>query len=171
MGSHSAAGARRALVTLVTLVTLSAGCSSETYTASPPPAALAPANRDSMGLRHELMVGDVQRSLAFYTGALGFVVERTEDGYAALRAGSVRVGLQRQADLGASHYFRPELASARKGLGVEIVLEVDDVANYAAAVSSAGYPIREGLKRQSWGATDFRLVDPDGYYVRVTSRS
>jgi lactoylglutathione lyase len=171
MGSHSSARARRALVTLVTLVTLLTGCSSETYTPSPPPAALAPANRDSMGLRHELMVSDVQRSLAFYTGVLGFAVERTEDGYAALRAGTVRLGVQRQADLGATHYFRPELESARKGLGVEIVLEVDDVQNYAAAVSSAGYPMLGGLKRQAWGATDFRLVDPDGYYVRITSRN
>jgi hypothetical protein len=25
------------------------------------------------------------------------------------------------------------------------------------------------LAARSWGQTDFRLIDPDGYYVRVTS--
>ncbi len=48
--------------TRIALAPLVAACSSETYSPSPPPAALAPANRDSMGLRHELMVSDVQRS-------------------------------------------------------------------------------------------------------------
>lgn len=28
-----------------------------------------------------------------------------------------------------------------------------------------------GLVTQPWGLTDFRLVDPDGYYVRVTNLS
>ncbi|WP_366663858.1 hypothetical protein [Geobacillus subterraneus] len=25
------------------------------------------------------------------------------------------------------------------------------------------------LKQQEWGMTDFRLTDPDGYYLRITS--
>ncbi|WP_350223849.1 hypothetical protein [Rhizobium sp. CNPSo 3490] len=32
----------------------------------------------------------------------------------------------------------------------------------------SGWPL-SALAMQPWGLPDFRLVDPDGYYVRVTS--
>lgn len=57
---------------------------------------------------------------------------------------------------------------------MEIVIEADDVDRaYALARGEAerhGGRI-EALDDRPWGARDFRLVDPDGYYVRVTSRS
>jgi uncharacterized glyoxalase superfamily protein PhnB len=37
-------------------------------------------------------------------------------------------------------------------------------------VRSEGWPRSAELRRQPWGLTDFRLLDPDGYYWRVTSR-
>ena len=39
---------------------------------------------------------------------------------------SVIIGLGIQTELSDHHYFRPEVLNTRKGLGVEIVLEVDD---------------------------------------------
>jgi hypothetical protein len=30
--------------------------------------------------------------------------------------------------------------------------------------------IQEPLKEQPWGAEDFRIVDPDGYYWRITTK-
>jgi lactoylglutathione lyase len=54
--------------------------------------------------------------------------------------------------------------------GVEIVLEVDDVAAAHERVLAAGYPVEQDLQRRSWGLTDFRLHDPAGYYLRITSR-
>jgi lactoylglutathione lyase len=32
------------------------------------------------------------------------------------------------------------------------------------------YPIESELKLQSWGMKDFRITDPDGYYLRLTSK-
>jgi uncharacterized glyoxalase superfamily protein PhnB len=57
-------------------------------------------------------------------------------------------------------------------VGVRFELFVDDVdAAFArardAAVSHGGQV--EPLAARPWGQTDFRLIDPDGYYVRVTS--
>jgi lactoylglutathione lyase len=55
---------------------------------------------------------------------------------------------------------------------VEVVVEIDDVEGvYNAAIEEAarlGGRI-EPLADRPWGARDFRLVDPDGYYVRVSS--
>ena len=139
--------------------------------AQPAPAPLIPANRDSMSERLELMVGDVQKSVTFYTGTVGFELVSAETDYAVVRAGKVSLGLNAASSLSSSHYFNPELGTQRRGLGVEIVLEVDDVQNYYAAVTSQNATISSPLTKRSWGATDFRLADPDGYYLRITSRN
>ncbi len=52
---------------------------------------------------------------------------------------------------------------------MEIVLEVDDIQACHQRAVESGYPLSKSLTVQPWGLTDFRLVDPDGYYVRVTS--
>jgi predicted enzyme related to lactoylglutathione lyase len=54
---------------------------------------------------------------------------------------------------------------------VEIVLEVDDVDGYQERVAEYGHPILEPLRERPWGLRDFRISDPDGYYLRLTSRS
>lgn len=55
-------------------------------------------------------------------------------------------------------------------IGVEIVLEVEDLqAERERMVKSAPRAMVEDLKYQSWGMWDFRVVDSDGYYWRITS--
>jgi len=55
----------------------------------------------------------------------------------------------------------------------EILKRLDDakvhyfIGRYRTAKDS-GWPVCD-LALQPWGLRDFRLVDPDGYYVRVTS--
>jgi predicted enzyme related to lactoylglutathione lyase len=56
-------------------------------------------------------------------------------------------------------------------VGVEIVLEVEDLAVAVDAVERAGYGLVEPPRERPWGLRDFRLADPDGYYVRVTTVS
>jgi lactoylglutathione lyase len=93
-------------------------------------------------------------------------------GYVPVSAGRVRIGLQCRSALPAEHHFRPAHFAGPRGVGVEIVVEVDDVeAAYAQARDAAlqrGGQI-EPLATRPWGQTDFRLIDPDGYYIRVTS--
>lgn len=124
-----------------------------------------------MSLRLELFVRDLQKSAEFYTRVLAFERLPGQDDYAPVRAGSVQIGLGRAADLSPQHFFNPELRSGRRGLGAEIVLEVDDVRACFEEVKAAGYNrILSPPRQQLWGLTDFRLADPDGYYLRVTSR-
>jgi predicted enzyme related to lactoylglutathione lyase len=127
-----------------------------------------------VGVRFELFVDDVERSLAFYAAALGLQPPPGYDpaGYVPVSAGRMRIGLQRRSALPAGHHFRRAHFAGPRGVGVEIVVEVDDVdAAFAraldAAVSHGGQV--EPLAARPWGQTDFRLIDPDGYYVRVTS--
>ncbi|RLL48477.1 hypothetical protein D8M04_04255 [Oceanobacillus piezotolerans] len=59
--------------------------------------------------------------------------------------------------------------SQKIGLGVEIVLEVEDVNDVYNKVVAKGYPIHTELTKRPWGMNDFRIMDPDGYYLRITS--
>ena len=130
-------------------------------TASPP----------RMGLRLELFVEDMQTSVGFYTRVLGFEVIRNEPGdYASLRNGEVVLGIGQISKLpGEGGYFTRDIASLRRGVGVEIVLEVDDVEGWHRRVAASGHPIFEPPQKRPWGLRDFRIVDPDGYYLRLTS--
>jgi lactoylglutathione lyase len=51
------------------------------------------------------------------------------------------------------------------------VLEVDDVAGERDQVVVAGWPLEEDLRDRPWGLKDFRILDPAGYYLRITDRA
>ncbi len=128
---------------------------------------------EQMSVRLELFVQDMDQAIAFYTYILGFKVLRREEDYASLRNGIVILGLGPIVKLpeeSGGYFTRSKLRAAR-GLGVEIVLEVDDVHAMYEHAQSCDYPIEEPLQKRNWGLTDFRIVDPDGYYLRISSRA
>lgn len=127
-----------------------------------------------VGLRFELFVDDVGASVNFYASTLGLAPPHdwSADGYVALRSGAVTIGVQHHGNLPAGHQFAPERLAGSRGVGLEIVIEVDDVDRVAARARrhAADHGGRyEPLSDQPWGLRDFRLVDPDGYYLRITS--
>jgi lactoylglutathione lyase len=121
-----------------------------------------------MTLRIEIFPARLGPTVDFYTRVLGFAVIRREgtetDGYAALQRGNVQVGAATRAEHAA------DLGHRRPPTGVELVLEVDDVAEELERVRTVGWPVEEELTVRPWRLRDFRLLDPNGYYVRVTSR-
>ncbi len=125
-----------------------------------------------MTLRLELFTSDMKKSVDFYTGILDFTMEGKQINYSyqPVKRGNVIFGIGPIRKLSNDHHFNPNLKNIQKGYGVEIVLEVDDVAEVYENVKSSGYPVEVPLATQSWGLTDFRVVDPDGYYLRITSK-
>lgn len=120
------------------------------------------------GLRLELFVADIERSVAFYRRVLGFLVERrTDPRYVPVRRGGARLGLGARDILPADHPLRAGTGQVA-GLGVEIVVEVDDLDAAHEQVVRSGHRLAAGIAEQPWGLWDFRLHDPDGYYLRVT---
>ncbi len=86
------------------------------------------------------------------------------DEYVSLQRGSVRVGAVRRVV--------PDVRAARlPPAGVELVLEVDDVVAERGRVTVAGWPLAEDLQDRPWGLKDFRILDPAGYYLRITDRA
>jgi lactoylglutathione lyase len=115
-------------------------------------------------LRIEIFPNDLDAVVDFYTRVLGFALVRDqrvdEAPYVALQRGNIRIGAVRREDPVDLRYRRPPG-------GVEIVFEVADVVAERDRISSL-WSLEEDLVDRPWGLTDFRLLDPAGYYVRVT---
>jgi len=120
------------------------------------------------GLRIEIFVDDVEGAALFYERLLGFARENQSPGYATLRRGTARIGVGAESGLPDAHPLKPR-SDERLGVGVEIVIEVGDIDAAYGTVLAAGYPILSPLKERPWGQRDFRIMDPDGYYLRITS--
>jgi hypothetical protein len=72
-------------------------------------------------------------------------------------------------ELPRGHPFHAKLTGSGQGLGVEIGLVVGDLDKaYTAAVQRKGWSISTGIVRRPWGVRDFRVLAPDGYYLRFT---
>jgi predicted enzyme related to lactoylglutathione lyase len=117
-------------------------------------------------LRCEIFPSDLDATAEFYVRVLGFAVDRdertSEDPYLALALDGVRIGAAQ----------RPEVnhATRQPPTGVELVIEVDDLDRWRDHVIDAGWPIADEITSQPWGLRDFRIIDPSGYYLRLTER-
>ncbi|MEO6086045.1 MAG: VOC family protein [Umezawaea sp.] len=113
-------------------------------------------------LRLEIFVADLDACADFYTRVLGFAVITRRRGYVAMARDGVRIG--------AVPTWRVVDPAARSlPTGVEIVIEVDDVHAEADRVRAAGWPFETDVEDRPWHLTDFRVNDPDGHYLRLTS--
>lgn len=120
-----------------------------------------------MRLRLELFVISVQESKDFYTRILAFdEVSYQPAGYSVFRKGDVQIALQARSQLPDDHPLKP-LNHQRAGLGIEIVIEVDNLDAMYAHVQREKWPIADHLAERPWGSRDFRVVDPNGYYLRI----
>ena len=119
-------------------------------------------------LRLEIFPADLNATVRFYVDLLGFtlVTDRRcdEQPYLALERDAVRIGAAARPGEGSP-------AQRRRPTGVEIVLEVDYLHAERDRIRHAGWPIEEDIVRRPWGLQDFRVIDPDGYYLRITHRA
>lgn len=121
-----------------------------------------------MTLRFEIFPADLDATADFYTQVLGFTLVRDQRAerhpYLSLERDHVRIG--------AAQATGPDNpAQRRPPRGVELVFEVDDVVLERDRVVAAEWPLDEDLRDRPWGLRDFRIVDPSGYYLRVTDRA
>jgi predicted enzyme related to lactoylglutathione lyase len=121
----------------------------------------------SMTLRFEIFPSDLDATADFYGRVVGFsiVAGRRADSppYLSMQRDEIRVGASRRDDAQGPTHRRPPT-------GVEIVLEVDDVTAELHRAQTAGWPITEPVQLRPWGLRDFRVLDPSGYYLRISDR-
>ena len=106
----------------------------------------------------------------FYTRVLGFeTVNYQPDDYSVFRKDTIQIALQSQSYLPDTHPLKPH--NHPVGLGIEIVLEVEDVQAAYAQVQAEQWHIADSLAARPWGLQDFRVLDPNGFYIRITELS
>ncbi|WP_339472051.1 bleomycin resistance protein [Pseudomonas sp. EL_65y_Pfl1_R83] len=125
----------------------------------------------------ELMVADLESSLAFWVSCLGFevVYQRPEDGFAYLDLNGAQVMLE-QAAPDAGQWLTAPL-SKPFGRGINLQIDVVAVAPIIQKLGQAGFPLFRACK-DTWyrannvevGQREFIVQDPDGYLVRLVER-
>lgn len=117
----------------------------------------------------ELYVEDPAYYVRIFRDALGFSVSRDEGDFVALRSKHGTVLLNAFTEPESGHPFEHYREHPRRGLGVEIGVVTERVAEaWAVARHIEGCTVSE-LVTQEWGMTDFRILTPHGYYLRVTT--
>lgn len=121
----------------------------------------------------ELHVPDFSKVKNFY-GKLGFKVvwERQPDvfkGYLVMKMeNNILTFWGGNEHIYQHPYFKKFPANAKPGYGVEIIIEVAKINNYYEKIKNF-VEILEPITDQPWGLRDFRVTDPFGFYLRITS--
>ncbi len=126
------------------------------------------------GLIPELYVSDYAISLRFYRDLLGFRVEysRIDPDFAFLSLGSGQ--LMTQQERPTDNHTGP--LKYPYGRGTNLQIEVPSIENANKALMDAGHPLRAPIK-EIWreisenlmvGSLELKVLDPDGYYLRVS---
>ena len=127
-------------------------------------------------LTPEFDVSDLDRSLAFYVGVIGFAVmfDRPEERFAFLDLEGVHLMLEEAA--GPGRRFRTAPLEFPYGRGVNFKIEVADADRLHGRVQAAGFtiviPLEERWYRQNEienGHKQFVVADPDGYLLRFST--
>jgi lactoylglutathione lyase len=117
----------------------------------------------------ELHVPDFKKAIEFYS-RLGFkLLWRTEDYLVMKRNRSVLNFYGGSRKVYSHSYFGRFKKTTKRGYGVEIIIPVDRIERFYKDVGKFAN-IAQPLKLKKWGRRDFRIVDPFGFYLRITEK-
>lgn len=114
-----------------------------------------------------LTVKDLARSLTWYRDVVGFVVDRELEregklAAVALKAGTVRILINQ--DNGAKGWDRAK----GEGFSLQLITS-QDIDAIAARIKEHGGTLESEPADMPWGVRAFRVVDPDGYKLAISS--
>lgn len=111
-----------------------------------------------------LLVGNFNKSFAFYHNTLGLTVNSQDTGYADFKLGDMLLAIFQKDD--ATVMFAREHMNS--GGGAVYAYEVEDVEAACAELRSKGVVLFEGPKNVPWGQTVAYFKDPDGHVWEIT---
>ena len=114
-------------------------------------------------------VGDLERSVRFYTDTLGFVVdERYTGDNGVLQGVMLKAGVSR---FGLSQDDWAKGRDRQKGVAVRLwCVTAQDIDALAARVKAAGHTLAQEPTDQPWGGRSFAVDDPDGFHLTIYRR-
>jgi catechol 2,3-dioxygenase-like lactoylglutathione lyase family enzyme len=124
----------------------------------------------------ELLVTDLDASLAFWVDLCGFTIlyERPSERFAYLRSGSAELMLEQ---VGTGRNWIPAELDRPLGRGVNFQIMVPAIQTLLDSLSKAAWPLFMAAESKWYdtgdtrvGIAQFLVQDPDGYLVRFSSR-
>ena len=123
------------------------------------PAAGADPRMSLKGMSPLLLVKDLERSIGFYTGTMGFAVQfRYEEFYAGIGKDGHSIHLKQAVPLAAEREYR------RKNEHVDILFPVAGIAELYNRILGSPADVIQSLREMPYGR-EFYVADPDGYII------
>lgn len=119
-------------------------------------------------LRIEIFPSDLDRMIRFYSDVLGFHLVKHQGNYAYLNRDDIFIGA---IEVASAQSVEQKAQYRQPTQGIEIVIEVDDLERERDHIVGNGWKLEADIQSQAWGLRDFRILDPDGYYLRITTHS
>jgi uncharacterized glyoxalase superfamily protein PhnB len=120
-------------------------------------------------LEPSMTVNDLERSVRFYTEALGFFVSERWEDKGVLKGVMLKAGV---CTLGLSQDDWSKGRDRKKGEGFRIWCQTgQDIDALAARIKSAGVKLTEEPRDQPWGARSLSVDDPDGFHLTIYNES
>lgn len=135
------------------------------------PAGRAPSLRKPGFVFMELGTTRVDEYLSYFETVADFKLTWRQPGYLVAQSDHAELSFIDPKLWANGHPFSGKLTGSGQGLGIEIGIVVADLDKAFAAASQfkdKGWPISTGIVRRPWGARDFRVLGPEGYYFRFT---
>ncbi|MDQ0271464.1 VOC family protein [Cytobacillus purgationiresistens] len=123
----------------------------------------------SVLFRVELYVKNIEDSLAFYKDIIGLELYGRNERCLRFNYDCFSLLLTSDEVLKKDHYFNKQLSTSMKGSGFEFIIVVESIEAVYERCMNHRYPIIDEIETYSWDMRGFKVADPDGYFIRVTS--
>jgi lactoylglutathione lyase len=117
----------------------------------------------------EFLTEDVDGYISYFESVTDFKITHKQPGYASLESDCGQVMFMDPKFLPDGHPNKAPFKTGRQGTGLEIGLVVADLDKaFAAATKFPRWKVSSAIAKRPWGVRDFRILAPDGYYLRFT---
>ncbi|MEV5111035.1 VOC family protein [Bacillus sp. LBA3-1-1.1] len=118
--------------------------------------------------RVKLYVHDIEKSVLFYETILGLNLYKRSEHTVRFNHECFSLLLASDTKLNANHYFYNQ--KEMKGNGFELIIVVDRIEEVYERCKEKRCAIQEEIQTYPWEMRGFKVADPDGYFLRITSR-
>jgi uncharacterized glyoxalase superfamily protein PhnB len=122
---------------------------------------------DAIALNVSLTANDLEKSTAWYCDVAGFEVEQRHERDGVLRAVSLRAGEARMV-ISQDDFAKGRDRVKGGGFSMQFVTR-EDIDALAAQIKERGGVLETEPMSMPWGARVFRLRDPDGFLLTISS--
>ncbi|WP_027964099.1 VOC family protein [Halalkalibacillus halophilus] len=124
----------------------------------------------SVLFRVELYVKDIEQSLSFYENIIGLEMQGRNEKCGRFNYDCFSLLITSEAVLEDDHYFNNKAKSNVKGNGFELIIVVDQLEKVYRRCIDNHYPVEVEVETYPWDMRGFKIADPDGYFLRITSK-